>query len=46
VLYEIPKDSSVHFDANRPHRMTTRRVSAEVLLVTAEDKTELSQIRH
>lgn len=46
VLYEIPKDSSVHFDASRPHRMTTRRVPTEVLLVTAEDKTELSQIRH
>jgi DNA-binding XRE family transcriptional regulator/mannose-6-phosphate isomerase-like protein (cupin superfamily) len=46
VLYEIPKDASVHFDANRPHRMTTRRVPAEILLVTAEDRTELSQIRH
>lgn len=46
VLYEIPKDSSVHFDASRPHRMATRRDPTEVLLVTAEDKTELSQIRH
>jgi len=46
VVYEIPEDSSAHFDASRPHRMTTVRVPAEVLLVTAEDKTELSRVRH
>jgi transcriptional regulator with XRE-family HTH domain len=46
VLYELPKDTSAHFDASRPHRMTTRRAVTEVLLVTAEDRTELSQLHH
>lgn len=46
VLYELGKDTSTHFDAGRPHRMTTRRAVTEVLLVTAEDRTELGRIHH
>jgi transcriptional regulator with XRE-family HTH domain len=46
AVYELSTDMSAHFDANRPHRLSTRRSAAEVLLVSAEDHINLSRIRH
>src|SRR5579859_556618 len=38
VLYELATDTTAHFDARRPHRMSARATAAEVLLVCAEDR--------
>lgn len=46
VLYELCTDASAHFDANRPHRMSAGSTAAEVLLVSAEDRVDLSRIHH
>jgi transcriptional regulator with XRE-family HTH domain len=46
TLYELAKDDAVHFDASRPHRITTRDVVAELLLVSAKNASRLSQIHH
>ncbi|HXL60094.1 MAG TPA: cupin domain-containing protein, partial [Mycobacterium sp.] len=46
TVYELAKDDAVHFDANRPHRLMTRAVSAELLLVSAKSPTKLAQIHH
>jgi transcriptional regulator with XRE-family HTH domain len=46
ALYELSVDTSAHFDASRPHRMSARRSSAEVLLVSAEGRVDLSRIHH
>ena len=46
TVYELAKDDAVHFDANRPHRLMTRDVSAELLLVSAKSPTKLAQIHH
>jgi transcriptional regulator with XRE-family HTH domain len=45
-LYELCKDMAVHFDATRPHRLSARRAGAELLLVSAEYRTELTSIPH
>ncbi|WP_123029569.1 helix-turn-helix domain-containing protein [Mycolicibacterium stellerae] len=45
VKYSIPAHTAVHFNAARPHRMTSRVVT-EVLLVAATDQTDLARIRH
>ena len=46
VLYELATDTTAHFDARRPHRMSARGTAAEVLLVCAEDRLALSRIKH
>jgi transcriptional regulator with XRE-family HTH domain len=46
VLYELETDTSAHFDAGRPHRMSAMRSPAEVLLVSADDRLDLSRIHH
>lgn len=46
VPHELSTDMSAHFNASRPHRLTARRTAAEVLLVSAEDRVDLSRIRH
>jgi transcriptional regulator with XRE-family HTH domain len=46
VLYELATDTTAHFDARRPHRMSARDGAAEVLLVCGEDRLALSRIRH
>ncbi|WP_188588577.1 helix-turn-helix domain-containing protein [Gordonia jinhuaensis] len=43
--YTVAAGASVHFDAGRPHRIGAS-VATEVLLVSAKDRTSLSQIRH
>ena len=45
VIYELSTDTTAHFDALRPHRLSARR-TAEVLLVTADDRVDLSRIHH
>jgi mannose-6-phosphate isomerase-like protein (cupin superfamily) len=45
VIYELSTDTTAHFDAHRPHRMSARR-TAEVLLVSADDRVDLSRIHH
>jgi transcriptional regulator with XRE-family HTH domain len=46
TLYELSADDAVHFDAGRPHRMSTRDVTADILLVSAKSPGKLTQIRH
>jgi transcriptional regulator with XRE-family HTH domain len=46
ALYGLAKDDAAHFDASRPHRMTTNDVSAELLLVSAKGPGKLAQIHH
>lgn len=45
-LYELSADTTAHFDASRPHRLSARRSAAEVLLVSADDRVGLSRIQH
>jgi transcriptional regulator with XRE-family HTH domain len=46
VLYELRKDMAAHFDAARPHRLSARRTGAELLLVSANYRPELTSIQH
>jgi transcriptional regulator with XRE-family HTH domain len=46
VLHELATDTTAHFDARRPHRMTAPGTPAEVLMVCAEDRLTLSRIKH
>jgi transcriptional regulator with XRE-family HTH domain len=46
TLYELAENDAVHFDAARPHHLMTRDVSAELLLVSAKNPGELTQIHH
>lgn len=46
VIYELSTDTAAHFDASRPHRISARRAVAEVLLVSADDRIDLSRIHH
>lgn len=46
AIYELSTDTTAHFDANRPHRMSARRSAAEVLLVSAEHRVDLGRIHH
>jgi uncharacterized cupin superfamily protein len=43
-LYQLKPGMSAHFDADRPHRMTAPSASAEVLLVAAEQTTDLHAV--
>lgn len=45
MIYELSTNATAHFDASRPHRMSARR-TAEVLLVSADDRIDLSRIHH
>lgn len=45
VIYELSANTTAHFDARRPHRISARR-TAEVLLVSADDRVDLSRIHH
>jgi transcriptional regulator with XRE-family HTH domain len=46
VLYELRKDMAAHFDAARPHRLSAGRTGAELLLVSADYRSELASIQH
>ncbi|HEY6791984.1 MAG TPA: XRE family transcriptional regulator [Trebonia sp.] len=46
VLYELRKDTAAHFDATRPHRLSAERGGAELLLVSADSRADLTSIRH
>ena len=46
VLYELRKDMAAHFDAARPHRFSAERAGAELLLVSANYRPELTSIQH
>lgn len=46
TLYELGQDHAVHFDAGRAHRMMTRDVAADLLLVSAKSPGGLAQIHH
>jgi quercetin dioxygenase-like cupin family protein len=46
VLYELAKDTSAHFDAGRPHRMSAPHSPAEVLLVSGDARPDLKRIHH
>jgi uncharacterized cupin superfamily protein len=46
TLYALTKDDAVHFDSSRPHRIMTRQVATDVLLVSAKTPSTLSQIHH
>src|SRR5882757_10764016 len=43
-LYDVPAGASAHFDADRPHRLSARGQAAEVLLVAAQETTNLRAI--
>jgi transcriptional regulator with XRE-family HTH domain len=43
-LYVLSEGMSAHFDADRPHRMTAPDSAAEVLLVAADQSTDLRAI--
>jgi transcriptional regulator with XRE-family HTH domain len=43
-LYELRAGMSAHFDADRPHRLNARKRAAEILLVAAEENTDLRAI--
>lgn len=43
--YELSTNTSAHFDASRPHRLSARR-TAEILLMSADSRVDLSRIRH
>jgi transcriptional regulator with XRE-family HTH domain len=45
VLHELPGDVAAHFDAGRPHRFAAR-AGAELLLVSADYRPELTSIQH
>jgi mannose-6-phosphate isomerase-like protein (cupin superfamily) len=46
VLYELRKDMAAHFDAGRPHRLFAGHSGAELLLVSAEYRPDLTSIQH
>jgi transcriptional regulator with XRE-family HTH domain len=46
MLYELRKDMAAHFDATRPHRLCAGRADAELLLVSADSRSDLTSIRH
>lgn len=46
TCYELAEDDAVHFDAGRPHRMTTRDRAADLLLVSAKSPGGLERINH
>ena len=46
VLYELRKDMAAHFDAARPHRLSAGRTGADLLLVSADYRPELTSIQH
>jgi transcriptional regulator with XRE-family HTH domain len=43
-LHELRAGMSAHFDADRPHRLNARKRPAEILLVAAEETTDLRAI--
>ncbi|HEY6790337.1 MAG TPA: XRE family transcriptional regulator [Trebonia sp.] len=44
--HELRKDTAAHFDATHPHRLSAGRGGAELLLVSADSRAELTSIRH
>jgi transcriptional regulator with XRE-family HTH domain len=46
TLYELGEDCAVHFGAERPHRLMSRELSAELLLVSAKSPGGLTRIHH
>jgi transcriptional regulator with XRE-family HTH domain len=46
VLHELSEDVAAHFDASRPHRLFAARTGAELLLVSADYRPDLTAIAH
>jgi transcriptional regulator with XRE-family HTH domain len=46
TLYELAENDAAHFDATRPHHLTTRDVTADLLLVSGRNPGMLNQIHH
>lgn len=46
AVYELRQDTAAHFDATRPHRFSAGRTGADLLLVCADYRSELSSVRH
>jgi transcriptional regulator with XRE-family HTH domain len=46
MLYELHKDMAAHFDATRPHRLSAGDVGAELLVASADSRSDLTSIRH
>jgi transcriptional regulator with XRE-family HTH domain len=46
VLHELRQDMAAHFDATHPHRFSAGRTGADLLLVSADYRPELSSVRH
>jgi len=45
-LYELRQDTAAHFDATRPHRFSAGRTGADLLLVSADCRSELTSVQH
>jgi transcriptional regulator with XRE-family HTH domain len=46
MLHELGTDMAAHFDASRSHRLSAGRGSAELLMVTADYRSDLTSIHH
>jgi len=46
MIHELRPDAAAHFDATRPHRFSAGRRGADLLLVSADYRPELSSIQH
>jgi transcriptional regulator with XRE-family HTH domain len=46
VLYELREHMAAHFAATRPHRFSAAGTGAELLLVSAEQRPELTSVHH
>jgi transcriptional regulator with XRE-family HTH domain len=46
MLYELRRDMAAHFDATRQHRLFAGHASAELLLVSADYRRDLTAIHH
>lgn len=46
LLHELRPDTAAHFDATRPHRFSAGSAGAELLLVSADYRPEITSIQH
>lgn len=46
MVHELRQDTAAHFDATRPHRFSAGRTGTDLLLVSADYRSDLTTIRH
>jgi transcriptional regulator with XRE-family HTH domain len=46
MLHELRQDMAAHFDATRPHRLSAGDRGAELLVVSADPRSDLTAIHH